>query len=233
MLKKVILLLALLGLILLALRLYSRKPGHILFISSHTQFKNEGAQIALTFDDGPSEDITPGLLDLLKRHEIKATFFANGNRLLKYPEIARRIVAEGHQLANHTYAHERMVFKSLSYIKQDLLRTDQLIQQSGQQDLSYFRPTYGDKFIMLPIVLSQLNKHCIEWDINPTNQYEDQLNGQLLIEQITQSAKPGSIILLHDGWSMAPDTFIHSLEESILILKQKGFTFVRINDVIR
>ena len=232
MLKKVTLLLLLLCLILLAFRLYSRKPGNILFISSHTQFESKGAQIALTFDDGPSNTITPRLLELLRRHEIKATFFVNGLRLTHYPEIARQVIEEGHQLANHTFAHHRMVFKSLSYIKQDLFLTDQLIRKSGQQDLSYFRPPYGDKFLMLPIALSQLQKHCIEWDINPDNQYEEKLDGKLLVEQITHAVKPGSIILLHDGWSAEPDTFLTSLEESILILKQKGFSFVKINDVI-
>ncbi len=227
-----LLLIALLFLVIcICLRLYSRHPSHSLFFPVFTQFSTEQQQIALTFDDGPSPKITPALLDLLAKHQIKVTFFVNGNKLAAAPEVARRAVAEGHQLANHTYQHERMVFLFPSYIRSDLERTDRLILQSGQKDLSYFRPPYGDKFLILPFVLRQLGKRCVNWNVEPKAQYHEPFNKNQLIAQTVESSSSGSIILLHDGWALAPSAFLEAVDEIIIQLKQKGFSFVTIDEV--
>ena len=157
---------------ILALRWYSRKPHFSLFLSPITHLSRELPQIALTFDDGPSPKITPALLDLLARHQIKATFFVNGIHLENHPALAQRAIREGHLLCNHTYQHENMAFRSRSFIRQDLLRTDSLLRLIGQQDLYFYRPTFGDKFINLPLVLKAQGKKMVTWDVNPPAQYQ-------------------------------------------------------------
>ena len=86
--------------------------------------------VALTFDDGPADN-TNQILSLLEEYNTKATFFLIGAEIEKFPEEARRIAEEGHQIGNHTYSHNRMIFKTPSYYKDEIEKTDQLIQNTG------------------------------------------------------------------------------------------------------
>ncbi|MEM1322263.1 MAG: polysaccharide deacetylase family protein [Bacteroidota bacterium] len=222
----------LLLLIGLLLRLYGRHPARAFFIEPITHFSTSEQQIALTFDDGPSPSLTPAVLDLLAKYQLKATFFVNGNKLEASPAIARRAVAEGHQLANHTYAHDRMVFQSPAFMEADLRRTDSLVGRSGEQALSYFRPPFGDKFVVLPLVLRRLGKPCVNWNVEPEAQYEAPFQKEQFVQQTLAACQPGSIILLHDGWAIDEPAFLAGVDEILKQLKQKGYSFVRIKDVV-
>lgn len=233
--KYAILLISLCCFSLLVLRWLSRKPYFSLFATPITHLDREQAQVALTFDDGPSPSITPLLLDLLAQHQVKATFFVNGIHLKNHPAIARRALAEGHLLANHTYDHERMVFRSQAFILDDLQKTDRLIQDCGQAKIDLYRPTYGDKFINLPRVLKQEGKAMITWDVNPSAQYSGHFDSKKVVDQVMEQAKNGSIIVLHDSpsWSTPPSAFLNAVEEIILNLKQKGMRFVVVTEGMR
>ncbi len=211
-----------------ALRWLSRKPYFSLFISPITHLDRSQPQVMLSFDDGPSAEVTPPLLDLLSRHQIQAAFCVNGIHLEQQAEIARRIVREGHLLVNHTYAHDRMVWQSQDVIREDLEYTDRLIQALGQSEVSFYRPTYGDKFINLPLVLKQQNKQMLCWDVNPKAQYRGHFDQALVVSQVLEEVQNGSIILLHDceQWATPQPAFLDAVEEIIERLQQSGFEFV-------
>lgn len=95
--------------------------------------------VALTFDDGPTENVDD-ILTLLNDHNIKATFFLIGNEIEKNQEEAKAIVNEGHQIGNHTYSHQHMIFKSPWFIKEEIEKTDELIRHGGYKGEIDFRP---------------------------------------------------------------------------------------------
>ncbi|MEL6865982.1 MAG: polysaccharide deacetylase family protein [Bacteroidota bacterium] len=218
-------------LLLLAMRWYGRKADRDLFITCISDFSTKEKVIALTFDDGPSPQITPRLLQLLADHQVQATFFVNGIHLEMHPEIARDAIAQGHQLANHSYAHDRMVFKSPSFIRQDLQKTDSLLNALGQKNLHFFRPPFGDSFLVLPLVIRQLGKVIVGWSAEAPAQYNKTLNPTVLVKETLDQCRPGAIILLHDGWSPAPDKFLEAVRQIIESLQQKGYTFVTLQKV--
>ncbi len=94
------------------------------------QVETKQKVVALTFDDGPTKNVDK-ILPLLDQYHVKATFFLIGNEIEKNPVEAKKIVSAGHQIGNHTYSHQRMVFKSPSYIKAEIEKTDKLIREAG------------------------------------------------------------------------------------------------------
>jgi peptidoglycan/xylan/chitin deacetylase (PgdA/CDA1 family) len=183
--------------------------------------------LALTFDDGPHPEVTPRLLQILRKYQVPATFFVNGDKLVAYPEIARQIISEGHSLGNHSMYHESMIFKSYDYILQDLQRTDSLIQHSGQNDIPFYRPPYGQSFINLPRVLRDHNKRMVNWSIAPEAQYRIPFDGPGIERQVAEAIHPGGIILLHDGIGHNDSYGLAlTVEHIILDAQSKGYLFV-------
>ena len=114
--------------------------------------------VALTYDDGPSPEGTPAVLDLLEYHNIHATFFLIGSRAQQNPDLVKKILKAGHQVGNHTWSHSLMMFKSPSYMRQEIEKTDRLLRELGHPDEIYFRAPYGIKLLMLPLVLRAMHK---------------------------------------------------------------------------
>jgi peptidoglycan/xylan/chitin deacetylase (PgdA/CDA1 family) len=105
--------------------------------------------VALTFDDGPSE-YSDQVVNLLQEKGVKATFYVTGYNLEQYPNEARDMVADGHELGNHSYSHQRFLLKSQSFIKTEIERTNQLIRSIGHRGEITFRPPNGKKLFLLP-----------------------------------------------------------------------------------
>src|SRR6195256_5046182 len=114
------------------------EPG-ITFNSVHV----DGPYIAMTFDDGPSATLTPKLLDLLAAHHIKATFFVIGENAADHPEILKRAVAEGHEIANHSWSHPNLGKMSDEAVRRELRKTDETISAAIGVRPTLFRPPYG------------------------------------------------------------------------------------------
>src|SRR4051812_17192367 len=120
-----------------------------LFGGLTSQVSTKQKVVALTFDDGPTRNVED-ILPLLKAYNAKATFFLIGNEIKKNPAEAKKIADSGNQIGNHSYSHNRMVFKSPSYIKEEIQKTDQLIRQAGYRGEIDFRPPNGKKLVGLP-----------------------------------------------------------------------------------
>lgn len=122
--------------------------------------------IALTFDDAPSA-FSNQIADILAEKSIPATFFVIGQNIKQFPQKTKYIVEHHHQLGNHSYSHQRFLFKSWSFIDQEIQTTNQLIKEAGYTDEIVFRPPNGKKLFLLPLYLQQHQMKTIMWDVEP------------------------------------------------------------------
>src|SRR5687767_11545005 len=180
--------------------------------------------VALTFDDGPAPESIDQILSVLRERKAKATFFLIGGALEEQPELGRRIAQEGHELGNHSYSHERMIFKTPSFIREEIERTDQLIRNAGYQGPIQFRPPYGKKLVLLPYYLSKMHRKSIMWDIEPDSDPDMAKDANKIVAHVLSQARPGSIILLHVMYkSGAPS--LSAVSGIIDGLRQRGYEF--------
>jgi peptidoglycan-N-acetylglucosamine deacetylase len=188
------------------------------------QIETNQKVVALTFDDGPTKNVNQ-ILPLLDKYHAKATFFLIGEEIEKHPEEAKKIVEAGHQIGNHTYSHNRMVFKTPSYIKEEIQKTDQLIQKAGYKGEIDFRPPNGKKLVGLPYYLNKHNRDTITWNIEPDSYYT---NASDKVNYVTENIKPGSIILMHPMYDDTGNE-IQAIEGVLQALSNEGYTFVTVN----
>jgi len=208
---------------------YSRSWQDAFFINPVYKIMTDEKVVALTFDDGPSETRTPALLDLLSKYNVKATFFMLGKNIEKYPDIAHAVYNQGHLIGNHSYNHPRLIFKSLSFVREQIKKTDLLIESLGQKDVIYFLPPYSSKYIILPLVLQSLNKELVTGTYDPPSEYNSPYNAKNVANEVIENTEPGSIIYLHDGKDSVKQQFIESAKLIIIGLKEKGYKFVRLD----
>lgn len=172
--------------------------------------------VYLTFDDGPSEDLTPWILQTLRKAEVKATFFCVGNNVKKHPELFQQIKEEGHRVGNHTMHHENGMKTEANAYLQSVDQAHSLIQSS------LFRPPYGKLTLKQYFQLKKRNIQIVFWswlsyDFDPNQASEK-------VKTKAQSIKGGDILVFHDNPKSA-ETLTESLEEVILLLNQKQLTF--------
>ncbi|MDW7650299.1 MAG: polysaccharide deacetylase family protein [Bacillota bacterium] len=191
----------------------------------------------LTFDDGPSSN-TPAVLDILKEHNVVATFFVTGNDTQSGHSMYKRISAEGHQLGNHTYSHNySSIYKSVKSFTEDFLRLERLLQSvTGVRTMIIRYPggsnntvshRYGGTGLMPKIISEMSNRGYIHFDWNvdaadATNAIE---NKKLIVSNVLTQAneKNNVIVLLHDG--EAQKATATALPEIIKGLRSQGFHF--------
>lgn len=185
--------------------------------------------VALTFDDGPEPVFTPQILDKLKEHGAKGTFFLKGENIEKYPELVKRMVEEGHLVGNHTYSHPDLTKITDEQFQQELQKTSELIQQTAGYLPTYFRPTYGG------ITESQLkwaNDHgmdVIQWSID-TDDWKG-LDKDTITETVTFNAMPGSIVLQHNAPGVPLQGSVDALDQIIPQLQAKEARLVTISEM--
>ncbi|MCT2346399.1 polysaccharide deacetylase family protein [Bacillales bacterium AN1005] len=193
-------------------------------IVDHVETKEK--LVALTFDDGPTGNVDDLLL-LLDKYNAKATFFLIGRELKGNLPTAEKIVAAGHQIGNHTYSHNRMVFKSLSFIKEEIETTDALIREAGFEGEIDFRPPNGKKLVGLPYYLNKNDRETITWNLEPDSYYEKPKDK---VNYVKENISPGSIILLHPMYDKTGNEY-KTTEGIISVLTDMGYRFVTINEL--
>ena len=189
-------------------------------------FANKNA-ISITFDDGPNQNITPKILDILKENGIKAFFFCIGKNAEQNIELIKRIDSEGHIIGNHTYSHSNNfdLFSS-SKMKNEITKTNYTIQNIINKEVKYFRPPYGVTNPNLAKALKNTNLISIGWSLRSL---DTTAKGNITktIKRL-EKIKAGNIVLLHDNITEAPEI----LEKFITIVRAKNLKFMRLDELI-
>ena len=173
--------------------------------------------IYLTFDDGPHPEVTPYVLDILKRNKIKATFFCVGNNVEKYPEVYRQILADGHQVGNHTMSHEN----GLKTPKKEYFASVEKATTLIESEL--FRPPYGKITpFQFKYIFNSLKKKVIFWTWLAYD-FDAKLSGKEIIKK-AERIKGGDILVFHDS-TKAQKNLEETLETIILMLQKRNFQF--------
>jgi peptidoglycan/xylan/chitin deacetylase (PgdA/CDA1 family) len=174
--------------------------------------------VVLSFDDGPNPDSTPAILAALHSRGVPATFFLIGERIERYPQLAARIVAEGHQVGNHSYSHPRMVLEHPRAYAREIDRTDRLIRSLGYRGTIDFRPPYGQKLVVLPWLLARRHTLSVLWNVDSRDWIET--DPDRIARRVVGQVRPGSIVLLHD----LPRT-AKALPQILDGLQRRGYSF--------
>lgn len=194
-----------------------------------SQVSTRDSLVALTFDDGPVGAMTDSILDVLRSHGVRVTFFVIGSELAKDATAGARLVNAGHELANHSYSHRRMVVMSPTLLRAEIARTDTLIRAAGERGTIYFRPPYGLKLFGLPWVLWRAGRTTITWNLEPdsrTSTTRDEI-----IRDVLQHVRPGSILLLH-VWYQSRAASRAALGPLLDSLQARGYRMVSVGELL-
>lgn len=187
--------------------------------------------VALTFDDGPIPDAAGKILATLEQEHIRATFFVIGAELERNLAEGKRIVAAGHELGNHSYSHERMIFVTPSFVRQEIESTDKLIRDAGYQGEICFRPPFGKKLLALPYYLSKTGRKSITWDVEPDSHPEIAADSDKIAEFVLSRTRPGSIILLHVMYPSRIES-LKAVPKIVEGLKKQGYSFKTVSELL-
>jgi peptidoglycan-N-acetylglucosamine deacetylase len=180
-----------------------------------SRIKTQGKEICLTFDDGPDPNTTPGILDLLGKHNISALFFCTGQKAERFPELKERIISGGHKVGNHGYFH----LDGWKTSRDEYL--DNIKRASSFTSDYLFRPPYGR------MKLSQYRDliktyRIIGWDLMPYD-FDNSMGMADILEILKKKIRPGSVVVLHDnGRSM----ILPILDEFIDYALIKGYKYI-------
>ncbi|MEP6698451.1 MAG: polysaccharide deacetylase family protein [Verrucomicrobiota bacterium] len=187
----------------------------------------DGPYIAMTFDDGPSANLTPKLLDLLAAHHMKATFFVVGENAAEHPDILRRAAREGHEIANHSWSHPDLSKKSADGVRRELQKTDDAIFAAIGRHPTLMRPPYGALTEhQRRWIHDEFGYRIIIWDVDPLDWKRP--GPSVVCSRILKATRPGSIILAHD---IHPPT-VEAMPATFDQLQEKGFKFVTVSELI-
>lgn len=179
--------------------------------------------IALTIDDGPHPEWTPKMLDLLAEHQVKATFSLIGEEVKRFPKLAQRIVASGHELCNHTMHHPMDIGQmSERHVEAEITEAHDRIAHATGVAPRYFRAPGGNWSRAVFASAAQHGMLPIDWDVDPRDWSRP---GTHHVEHTMRTAKGGDIILCHDGGGDRSET-LTALRSVIPELKKRGLTFV-------
>lgn len=192
-------------------------------------YKAETAEkiIAFTFDDGPDNVHTPAILDVLKKHHVRATFFLLGPRVEKYPKMVQRMNEEGHVIGNHTYWHPELTETGVANMKWEIEKTEQAIHQVLHKKTQLFRAPYGALNDSLVRALPDLGYRAVGWSIDSEDWKG--LSKERIKQQVINNLHPGSIVLMHSVGDVYGT--VEAVDELIPYLKDAGYRFVTIPEM--
>jgi peptidoglycan/xylan/chitin deacetylase (PgdA/CDA1 family) len=192
-------------------------------------------QLALTYDDGPNDPHTLRLLEVLAKHDVRATFFLIGRYVRQHPEIARELVKAGHVVGNHTFGHPLLIFKSSAEIRQELSDCRSALQDAIGGHSNLFRPPFGGRRPAVLRIARELGLVPIMWNV--TGFDWNAPPSEVIEAKVTKQVRGGDVILLHDGGhkQMGADRAQTVLATDRLIAKYKsgGHEFVTIPQMLQ
>lgn len=184
--------------------------------------------IAITFDDGPHPEFTPRLLDTLKKEGIKATFFMVGKCVVTYPDVVKRIVDEGHEVASHSWSHPLLTSLGNTSLDSQMRRTHDAIVKACGVTPTLYRPPYGaSRLSQRKRIHEEFGYLSILWDVDPLD-WQRPRTSQKVHDRILAQTRAGSIILCHD----IHETTVDAMPSTLAELKARGFQFMTVSQLI-
>lgn len=193
-----------------------------LFFNQVWSIPNNDNKIYLTFDDGPTPEVTEWVLSTLKENNIKATFFCIGKNIVTNPDIYNQIIAEGHSLGNHTFNHLNGWKTSTKEYIENIEDCENVLQRK-QNTNKVFRPPYGKITLRQSKLVRKLGYKIIMWDVLSAD-FDQTISPDKCLENAIQKVTSGSIIVFHDSVK-ASVNLKHALPRAITQYKEKGFIF--------
>ncbi len=192
-------------------------------------------QIALTYDDGPNDPHTQHLLDVLAKHDVRATFFLVGRYAQQRPDVARAVSAAGHVIGNHTFTHPLLIFKSATEIRKELIDCRSALQDAVGEHSNLFRPPFGGRRPAMLRIVRGLALKPVMWNVTG---YDWNAPPATAIEQkVAKHVRGGDVILLHDGGheQMGADRSqtVIATDHLIALYKAQGYEFVTIPQMMQ
>ena len=185
--------------------------------------KNKEKSIYLTFDDGPHPTITPFVLDELKKHQAKATFFCIGKNVAAFPEVFQRIIDEGHSIGNHTFNHLN------GWKVSDEEYLNDIWDAKNHIDSPLFRPPYGriTRFQIKQLQQKKYQLKVLMWNIL-SGDFDQKISKEVCAENVILNAKEGAIVVFHDS-EKAKERLSYALPKVLDYFANQGFEFKKID----
>lgn len=193
--------------------------------------------VAFTFDDGPSPIWTSQILDALKSVDVKATFFMLGEHVQRYPEIARRVAEQGHEIGNHTYDHHGLIYYKPEELKRQIKDTERVVLSVTGIKTKYFRPPKAWITEKEKKQLNDLGYETVLWSLNSKDWVT--FDDRYIIKYILHHVRPGDIILFHDsGGVFRPEggnrkETVKTIPRLVRCLREHGYRFVTISQLLK
>ena len=172
-------------------------PTSQVYGRTFTGLQSGSRLLALTYDDGPNDPYTWRLMEVLERHEVKATFFLLGRFVQQKPEIARALVVAGHAIGSHTWDHPNLIFASAAEVRSQLQQTQQAIRDATGVDAQLFRPPFGGRRPASLRAARALGLQTVMWNVSCYD-WKAKSAGEI-VARAERQVCGGNVILLHDG----------------------------------
>ena len=195
------------------------------YVKAFCRTKSSSKVIALTFDDGPDSVWTPKVLEVLRRYNVKATFFCIGDEVNKHPQLVKQLQEEGHLIGNHTYYHTSF-FPLLSRKKMvaELQRCDRAIKNATGEQVTLFRPPFGVTNPTIAASVRELGYKVVGWSIRSFDTVKSER--EKVLRRILKKAHAGGVILMHDNLENSD----WLLEQVIVHLYERGYEIKRLDE---
>lgn len=193
--------------------------------NNHNTSKNE---IALTFDDGPHPEFTPKVLEILKQFNAKATFFVIGKNAEKHPELVQQIIAEGHDIGNHSYLHSNNYgFLSRNEVTKDIMKSQKILFEITGKRVQLFRPPFGVTSPNIARAVKNLSLKTFGWSVRSYDTVAK--SSEMVFLKISSKIKKGDVLLLHDTSTLS----VEVLEKLLQYLKTKDVNSVTLSNLFK
>lgn len=195
--------------------------------------KISGKMVALTFDDGPSKIYTPQVLAVLKKYNIKATFFMCGQQVTYFPELVKQVSSEGHEIANHSFSHPNLYkdkSKRGAAMAAEVEKTNKLLEKLVMIKPAYFRSPYNYRDVETVKAINDLGLIYLGWTFSVRDW--EKPAPEAMINIFNKNLIPGSIVLLHDGGGNRTNT-VAALPGIIKSARKKGYKFVTLGEILK
>ncbi len=191
-------------------------------------------QIALTYDDGPNDPHTLKLLEVLAKHNVRATFFMIGRYVRQRPDIAREVAQQGHLIGNHTFTHPRLIFVSTMRTRTEIVDCRHALQEAVGKHSNLFRPPFGGRRPATIRVARELGLETVMWNLS-SHDWKGAPAAELE-KKVVRRIRGGDIILLHDGGHRASGTdraqTVMATDNLIRRYKDEGYEFVSVEEML-